>query len=358
MKLNAHFNKKFIHIDMDAFYASVEMRDNPDYTDIPLAVGGPAQSRGVISTCNYIARRFGIHSAMPTAQAFKLCPSLTLVQGNMAHYKEISGQIRAILDRYSNKIEPLSLDEAYIDVTECELFHNSATLIAKDICSSIYRELNLTASAGVAPLKFLAKIASDMNKPNGCYVIAPDDVHTFIADLPLKKISGVGKVFARKLARLGLVTGQDIRDYDENKLEQEFGKSGRVLYARIHGYDNRDVVVERVRKSVGVERTLKENITGYQACWQIIEERLYPELERRLKHVSPTKEITKQGIKIKFNDFKQTTIEHTYDYLELVHFKHLLTEIMQRQNGREIRLLGLSVTLKQGKEVTQLSLDL
>lgn len=343
---------------MDCFYAAVEMRDNSAYRNIPLAVGGPVASRGVISTCNYIARRFGVHSAMPTAQAFKLCPNLTLVSGNMSYYKEISRQIRSIFLRYSSKIEPLSLDEAYIDVSDCPLFYNSATLIAEDIRKSIYQELGLTASAGVAPLKFLAKIASDINKPDGSFVISPDEVHDFIADLPLRKISGVGKVFARKLERLGLVVGQDVRNYNREELEEAFGKMGNLLYERIHGYDDREILVERVRKSIGVEKTLKKNVSSFEDCWLLIEKKLYPELCDRLARVQSHSYIAKHCIKLKFADFQQTSIEHAQNELELEGFSVLLKEILQRQQGREIRLIGISVALVLPREKKQLSLPL
>ncbi|MGL5120726.1 MAG: DNA polymerase IV, partial [Plesiomonas shigelloides] len=173
--------RKIIHIDMDCFYAAVEMRDNPKLRHVPLAIGGRSERRGVISTCNYVARRFGVHSAMPTAQAFKLCPHLTLLPGRMDVYKRVSQQLHAIFRRYTPRIEPLSLDEAYLDVTECSLFHGSATWIAEDIRRAIREELQLTASAGVAPVKFLAKIASDMNKPDGLYVIRPEQMPDFVA---------------------------------------------------------------------------------------------------------------------------------------------------------------------------------
>ena len=185
--------KKIIHIDMDCFYAAVEMRDNTRYRNLPISVWGDPKKRGVVATANYLARQFGIHSAMSMAQAIKLCPHLKVIPGRFPVYKEVSIQIHQIFKRYTDIIEAVSLDEAYLDVTNSSLFHGSATLIAQDIRQKIANELHLTASAGIAPLKFLAKIASDMNKPNGQYVILPKDVKTFIADLPLKKIPGVGR---------------------------------------------------------------------------------------------------------------------------------------------------------------------
>lgn len=231
--INKQFNavpdsiRKFIHVDMDCFYAAVEMRDNPHYRGKPLAVGGSERQRGVISTCNYEARKFGVRSAMPTAQALKLCPNLLLVPGRMEVYKQTSKHIREIFSRYTSLIEPLSLDEAYLDVTDSPLCQNSATLIAQNIRSDIWNELQLTASAGVAPLKFLAKIASDMNKPNGQCVIPPSKVQQVIDGLDLGKIPGVGKVSLEKLNNAGLFTCQDVRLSDYRELITKFGRMGR-----------------------------------------------------------------------------------------------------------------------------------
>ncbi len=350
--------QKIIHIDMDCFYAAIEMRDNPKLRDIALAIGGTEKQRGVISTCNYEARKFGVRSAMPTGQALKLCPHLRVIPGRMQVYKETSKQIRQIFERYTHLIEPLSWDEAYLDVTDCEQLHGSATLIAEAIRADIYRELQLTASAGVAPIKFLAKVASDMNKPNGQFVIAPQKMQQVIDTLPLEKIPGVGKVTLQRLHQAGFYRGEDIKNADYRELLLRFGRLGASLWKKSHGIDNRKVETERERKSVGVERTFSENISSYEQCWQIIEERLYPELERRLLRVSPKGEIVKQGIKMKFADFQQTTIEHIHNRLELAYFKELLYDILQRQRGREIRLLGLSVMLKPEVLSKQLSLEL
>jgi len=347
--------RKIIHVDMDCFYAAVEMRDNPSYRGRPLAVGGHEKQRGVLSTCNYEARKFGIRSAMPTARALQLCPKLLVVPGRMQVYKEVSKQIRAIFSRYTSLIEPLSLDEAYLDVTDSRQCQGSATLIAESIRRDIYNELSLTASAGVAPVKFLAKVASDMNKPNGQYVIPPDKVQQVVDKLPLEKIPGVGKVSLEKLHQAGLYTGEDVKNSDYRELLLKFGRLGASLWNKSHGIDNREVVVERERKSVGVERTFSQNISSYQECWQIIEEKLFPELEKRLAKASPDKAIIKQGIKLKFADFQLTTIEHIHPELELEYFKQLLRDILKRQNGREIRLLGLNVMLKPEEQAKQLS---
>jgi DNA polymerase-4 len=350
--------RKIIHIDMDCFFAAVEMRDFPQYRNRPLAVGGSETQRGVLSTCNYQARQFGIRSAMPTAQAKKLCPNLLVVPGRMAVYKEVSHQIREIFSRYTALIEPLSLDEAYLDVTDCKLYHGSATLIAQAIRSDIENELHLTASAGVAPIKFLAKVASDLNKPNGQHVIAPEQVQDFIDSMPLQKIPGVGKVALQKLHRSGLYLGEDIRKANYRDLLIKHGRLGASLWKRCHGIDKRNVEVTRERKSVGVERTFAQNISTIEECWQVIEQRLYPELKTRLDKVGgeSIRPIIKQGIKVKFADFQLTTIETGSNKLDLKAFSSLLEQVLQRQQGREIRLLGLSVMLQPEVLSKQLSL--
>lgn len=224
--------RKIIHVDMDCFFAAVEMRDNPALRDIPIAIGGSRVQRGVISTANYPARKFGVRSAMPTATALKLCPHLTLLPGRFDAYKEASNHIREIFSRYTSLIEPLSLDEAYLDVSDSVHCQGSATLMAQEIRETIHRELNLTASAGIAPVKFLAKIASDLNKPNGQFVIAPHQVAEFVKTLPLAKIPGVGKVSAAKLESMGLRTCADVQNSDLAMLLKRFGKFGRILWER------------------------------------------------------------------------------------------------------------------------------
>ncbi|MDA0145379.1 MULTISPECIES: DNA polymerase IV [Vibrio] len=347
--------RKIIHVDMDCFYAAVEMRDNPAYRNRPLAVGGHEKQRGVLSTCNYEARKFGVRSAMPTGKALQLCPNLLVVPGRMSVYVEISKKIREIFSRYTSMIEPLSLDEAFLDVTESKKCHGSATLIAESIRRDIWSELNLTASAGIAPIKFLAKVASDMNKPNGQFVIPPQDVQAVIDQLPLESIPGVGKVSIEKLHQAGFFTCKDIKESDYRDLLLKFGRQGASLWKRSHGIDDREVIIERERKSVGVERTFTQNISTYAECWHVIEDKLFPELETRLEKASPSKAIIKQGIKLKFADFQQTTIEHIHASLDREHFKELLSEILKRQQGREIRLLGLSVVLQPKDQMRQLS---
>lgn len=347
--------KKFIHIDMDCFYAAVEMRDFPELRGRPLAVGGKELQRGVVSTCNYEARAFGVRSAMPTAKALNLCPELIVIPGRMTVYRLVSEQIRQIFAHYTDLIEPLSLDEAYLDVTECELFRGSATLMAEAIRTEIYQTLQLTASAGVAPLKFLAKVASDVNKPNGLCVIAPDKMQEFIDALPLGKIPGVGKVAIEKLNQNGYFTCLDIRQADYLSLLRTFGRLGNSLWQKSHGMDDSEVIPHRERKSVGVERTLERNISSFDECWSLIELQLYPELVRRMQQLSEKRNIIKQGIKIKFADFQQTTIEHLQNQLDLGDFRVLLSDILARQHGREIRLIGLNVSLKPLEQDKQLS---
>ncbi|EAR56583.1 DNA polymerase IV [Photobacterium sp. SKA34] len=348
--------KKIIHIDLDSYYASVEARDNPSLRGIPLAVGGK-NGRGVLSTCSYEARSFGVRSAMPTAKALQLCPNLTVVSGNMEKYRSVSKQIHEIFRRYTDIIEPLSLDEAYLDVTDSTLFQGSATLIAQDIRRSIAAELQLTASAGVSPLKFVSKVASDMNKPNGICVVTPDEVQSFIDDLDLGKINGVGKVTLEKLNTLGFYKGRDIKTSNRNALISHFGKFGNTLWDRCHGIDDRPVIVERVRKSVGVERTYLNDIHSLEQCILSIEP-LFVELEKRLEKALADKLINKLGVKLKFNDFQQTTVEHKFDKMDMQFFKLLCEEAYTRSRGRSIRLIGLNVGIEPKKTTDQLQLPL
>lgn len=338
--------RKIIHVDMDCFFAAVEMRDDPSLRDIPLAIGGSADRRGVISTANYPARRYGVHSAMSTAMALKLCPHLKLLPGRMGAYKEASQHIREIFARYTPLIEPLSLDEAYLDVTDCSQCNGSATLIAEQIRQTISDELNLTASAGIAPIKFLAKIASELNKPNGQYVITPAQVPAFLQQLPLSKIPGVGKVTAKRLEDVGLITCADVQQYDLVALLKRFGKFGRVLWERCQGIDLREVSPERLRKSVGVERTLAEDIHDWEDCETLIVDKLYPELELRLRKVKPDLHIARQGVKFKFQDFQQTTQEHVWPVLNKDDLINVARQVWrERREGRGVRLVGLHVTL-------------
>lgn len=344
--------RKIIHIDMDCYYAAVEMRDNPEYRNVPLAIGGSSDRRGVISTCNYQARKFGVRSAMATAHALKLCPDLVLAPGRMTLYREISQQIRDIFSRYTDKIEPLSLDEAYLDVSDCNLFSGSATLIAEDIRKTIFEETQLTASAGVAPCKFVAKIASDENKPNGICVITPDKLDHFVIGLSLGKIPGVGKVTLAKLNDIGLYTCADVRQFPFEDLIKRFGKFGSIIWDRSHGLDDRNLSLSRQRKSVGVERTLAEDIHTEEDCIKMLDN-LFPLLEKRL--IKTKAKIQSQGIKLKFSDFQQTTVEHKCQQLNQDYFLELLNEGLSRQENRGIRLVGLHVGLADSNDSKQLA---
>ena len=350
--------RKIIHIDMDAFFVSVEIRDNPALAGLPVAVGGKSNRRGVISTCNYIAREFGVRSAMSTAIALHKCPNLVLLPGRMEVYQQVSSQIREIMHRYTDLIEPLSLDEAYLDVTDCDLFHGSATLIAQDIRQAIYKELNLTASAGIAPIKYLAKVASDLNKPNGQYVIPPQDVASFIEAMPLTKIPGVGKVTAEKLHRYNLKLGKDVRHSSEEDLIQAFGKFGGILWKRCQGIDDRAVEISRIRKSVGVERTFSEDIHSEEELHLLMKDRLIPELKRRAEKHLASRSISKLGVKVKFKDFHQTTKEFKHTYFDDEIFDELLSEAMTRGEGKAVRLLGVHIGLEEKKADTARQLEL
>ncbi|RYV03403.1 DNA polymerase IV [Shewanella sp. OPT22] len=353
--------KKIIHVDMDCYFAAVEMRDFPEFRDKPLAVGGSRERRGVISTCNYAAREFGVRSAMPTQQALKLCPDLVLVPGRMQVYKQVSQQIREVFAKYTDLIEPLSLDEAYLDVTDSPHCHGSATLIAEEIRSKIFELTGLTASAGIAPVKFLAKVASDLNKPNGQFVITPPQVTEFVKTLSLRKIPGVGKVTEEKLAQLGLSTCEDVQQFDENRLIQKFGKFGQVLIERSFGIDERAIVSSRERKSVGVETTLAQDIFQLEQCEGVLVG-LIKELSVRVQRSAKERQIQKQVVKLKFADFQQTTVEQRSDEISPKLFKQLLAEAYARGQKRGIRLVGISVglcaqvTSEQSDQPTQLEL--
>ncbi|PCI58067.1 MAG: DNA polymerase IV [Gammaproteobacteria bacterium] len=336
--------KKIIHVDMDCFYAAVEMRDFPEYRDIPLAVGGDGP-RSVLCTCNYIARQFGVRSAMSAIKAKQLCPELKIVHGRMAVYKEVSDHIREIFSRYTDLIEPLSLDEAYLDVSNTTHCQGSATLIAEQIRTDIFNELNLTASAGIAPNKFIAKIASDENKPNGQCVIPPDKVASFVEELPLRKIPGIGPKTFQKLQQAGFSTCHDVRASSIAKLTPIVGKFAVSLYQKAHGIDNRELEVSRQRKSLAIETTLAVDIYTEKECFAVIKQ-LLPKLLARLNKVSNLK-IVRQGIKLKFTDFNQTTVEQQSLSPDQQTYMTLLSKAHTRANKngmqRGIRLVGLTL---------------
>jgi len=351
--------RKIIHIDMDCFYAAVEMRDNPQYRNIPLAIGGKTERSAVLSTCNYLARTFGCHSAMASFKAKQLCPDLLIIPGRMQVYVDVSKKIKEIFYRYTDLVEPLSLDEAFLDVSECTLFQGSATYIAQDIRRVIFDELQLSASAGISNCKFLAKIASDENKPNGQFLIAPCDVAGFIKTLALKKIPGVGKVAQQKLLKKGLVSCADIQKYDANDLIVEFGKLGRALLNFSQGIDIRPVISHQTRKSVAVEHTYDFDLHDKSMCLNKLE-LLFFEMEARLKKVLITKIITKIGVKIKFSDFKVKSAERKSTEISLSLFSALVLYVLDKNIEKPVRLLGLSVALEdkihKSQQVVQLNL--
>jgi DNA polymerase-4 len=346
--------RKIIHCDCDCFYASVEMRDDPSLRGRPLAVGGRAEQRGVIATCNYEARRFGIHSAMATAQAVKLCPDLILIPPNMEKYRVASRQIMDIYRDYTDLVEPLSLDEAYLDVTNSSHCKGSATLIAQEIRQRIFETVGITASAGVAPNKFVAKIASDWNKPDGLFLVKPSEVDAFVAALPVKKLFGVGKVTAAKLHRLGAQTCGDLRDWNMDKLQQHFGSFGARLYDLCRGIDERDVNPVRERKSISTEETYTPDVPDLAGCLALLPD-LYEHLLGRIKRNNAEKFINKLFVKIKFADFQRTTVECVGYAPNMETYRHLM-ETGWLRASRPVRLLGVGVRLSDTETVEQLSL--
>ena len=346
--------RKIIHCDCDCFYASVEMRDDPSLRGRPLAVGGRAEQRGVVATCNYEARRYGIHSAMATAQAVKLCPDLLIIPPNMEKYRIASRQIMDIYRDYTELVEPLSLDEAYLDVTDSPHCKGSATLIAQEIRRRIQETVGITASAGVAPNKFVAKIASDWNKPDGLFLVRPDEVDAFVAALPVKKLFGVGKVTAAKLNRLGAQTCGDLRSWTMHDLQQHFGSFGQRLHDLCRGIDQRDVNPVRERKSISTEETYTPDVPDLAACIALLPD-LYEHLLGRIKRNDAAKYVNKLFVKIKFADFSRTTVECVGYAPDVETYRRLLETGWQRAS-RPVRLLGVGVRLSDTENVEQLSL--
>ena len=334
--------RKIIHCDCDCFYAAVEMRDDPSLRDLPIAIGGKSDRRGVVATCNYRAREYGVRSAMPTGQALRLCPDLVVVPGTMSKYRTAAHQIREIFYRYTDKVEPLSLDEAYLDVTDCTECHGSATLIAKEIRQVIAREVGVTASAGVAPNKFLAKVASDLNKPDGQYVITPSEVDAFVVGLDVKRLFGVGKVTSDRLRRLGIETCGDLRQRSVVELVEHFGVFGLRLHDLSFGRDDREVKSDSRRKSLSVERTYSDDLADLPACLRQVPD-LLVELRSRLRRVDADYLVIKQVVKMKFNDFTSTTVERqVVKGLPIEAFEELCIQAWER-GGRPVRLIGVGV---------------
>lgn len=335
--------RKIIHCDCDCFYASIEMRDNPALVGRPIAVGGSPERRGVVATCNYEAREFGIHSAMASATARRLCPDLIIIRPDMEKYRQASQQIHSVFQRYTDLIEPLSLDEAFLDVSDCKEFGGSATRIAMAIRREVHERVGITISAGIAPNKFLAKIASDWNKPNGQFVVLPEQVSQFVAELPVKKLHGVGKVTAKKMQRLRLFTCGDLRELSEDQLQAHFGSFGERLHQLSRGIDLRPVSTDRIRKSVSVENTFDTDLPDLDSCRSALVE-LLPKLAKRLAKVEDYA-IKKQFVKLKFNDFVSTTVEMLSPTTDVDNFLALCEQGFSRGN-RPVRLLGVGVRVE------------
>ena len=338
--------RKIIHCDCDCFYAAIEMRDNPALAGHPLAVGGRAEQRGVVATCNYEARAFGVRSAMSMARALQLCPRLIVLPPDFERYRAASRAILAIYREYTALVEPLSLDEAYLDVTGIERCQGSATFMAEEIRARIAQEVGITASAGVAPNKFLAKIASDQNKPDGLYVITPGEVDAFVATLPVKRIFGVGRVTAGRLHELGVITCGDLRTWLELDLTREFGSMGRSLYRLCRGQDDRPVRPDRIRKSLSVETTYVSDLPDLPACCAALPA-LIEVFWRRFEQAKEKRPVHKAMVKIKFSDFSQTTIECVTSEPDHEVWIRLLKEGFSRRT-HPVRLLGVGVRFVEG----------
>ncbi|MCK5893521.1 MAG: DNA polymerase IV [Endozoicomonadaceae bacterium] len=354
--------RKIIHVDCDCFYASVEIRENPDLRGHPVAVGGMPDRRGVIATCNYEARAFGIHSAMASAYACKLCPDLIIIKPHFDLYKTVSRDIHRVFADYTDIIEPLSLDEAYLDVSNCQKCHGSATLIAREIRVKVKEASQITVSAGVAPNKFLAKIASDWNKPDGLCIVTPDQIDQFVRPLPVRKLHGVGKATAARLQRMGVKTCEDLRRFSLADMNQHFGSFGGRLYEMARGLDPRPVETNRRRKSISVENTYDNDLPDIGAVSQQLPA-LLNELQAHYEKISKEYAVSKRFVKIKFSDFTQTTLEkscilngsslYAPDY-----FMGLAVRAWKRAE-KPVRLLGVGFRLhdlKPPKYQTQLEL--
>jgi len=335
--------RKIIHVDMDAFYASVEQLDNPNLKGKPIAVGGGGK-RGVISAASYEARKFGVKSAMAGALAKKLCHELIFVRPNFERYTEISKKIRKIFYDYTNLVEPLSLDEAYLDVTQNKKGNPSASLIAKEIRQRIFDEVGLTASAGISINKFVAKIASDYNKPNGQKTVNPEEVLEFLEQLDIRKFYGIGKVTAEKMYQKGIFTGKDLKSKSANYLEEHFGRSGKSYYYIVRGIHSSEVKPHRIRKSLAAERTFYENLTSEVFMLEKLEH-IAEEVAKRLeKSKVAGKTIT---LKIKYSDFTLQTRSKTLPYY--VSDKSVILDtakdlLYQETMKESVRLLGISLS--------------
>jgi DNA polymerase-4 len=341
--------RKIIHIDMDCFYAAIEERDDPSLRGKPLAVAGK-QRRSVLTTANYEARKFGCRSAMPVFKALELCPHLTLVPVRFEHYRAESARIRAILARFTDRIEPLSLDEAYLDVSH---LRSDAAAVAREIRAQIFEETRLTASAGISSNKMIAKIASDWHKPNGQHEVEHGAIPAFIAALPVERLWGVGRKMAAKLAALDVATCADLQQFDRIELSRRFGKWGLELWELCRGIDERAVTPDRTRKSLSSEMTFAENIGVWPALLPPLHGMLEGLAEDLARHHAD-RAIRGLVVKLKFADFARTTAERAGHRLDREVFAELLAEAWQRGGGRSVRLLGVGVRFGDPREDVQL----
>ncbi|MBD3880585.1 DNA polymerase IV [Phormidium tenue FACHB-886] len=337
--------RKVIHIDMDAFYASVEQRDEPRYRGKPLVVGGSPNQRGAVAAASYEARQYGIHSAMPSRTARQRCPHLIFVKPRFEVYRSISEHIRSIFYRYTDFVEPLALDEAYLDVTENKLGIPSATIIAQEIKTQICAETSLTASAGVSINKFLAKIASGMNKPDGLSVIPPEAAAAFVEQLPIEKFYGIGQITAAKMNRLGICSGADLKQWSEMDLMQQFGKVGRFYYQIARAQDDRPVNPHRVRKSIGAETSFAEDLSDRAVILSALEEIAHVLKDRIDRHQAAGRTLT---LKVKYADYQQITRSRTLNHpiCELQTIAELASELLTTTEveHKQVRLLGLTLS--------------
>jgi DNA polymerase IV len=341
--------RKIIHVDMDCFYAAVEERENPSLRGKPVGVAG-SDRRGVLTTANYEARKYGCRSAMPVFKALELCPQLVLVPVQFDLYRAVSSQIRAIFGRFTELIEPLSLDEAYLDVSHLQ---SSGEVIAREIRAQIFEETGLTASAGISSNKLIAKIASDWHKPNGQKQVTEEEIPDFIAALPVGRLWGVGKKMREKLAAMSVATCGDLQAFDQIELARRFGKWGIELWNLSRGLDDRLVTAHRIRKSVSSETTFAENMETLSALIPPMRKML-EELVEDLAKSHADRVIRSLVVKLKFADFDRTAAERAGHLIDFAIFEELLTETWKRGNDRKVRLLGVGVRFADPMEIEQL----
>jgi DNA polymerase-4 len=341
--------RKIIHIDMDCFYAAIEERENPSLCGKPVAVGGNGR-RGVLTTANYEARKYGCRSAMPVFKALALCPQLILVPVHFDLYRSVSSQIRAIFGRFTEKIEPLSLDEAYLDVSE---WQTSGSAIAREIRAQISEETKLTASAGIGPNKLIAKIASDWNKPNGQKEVLVEEVSDFLLDMPVAKIPGVGKKMNEKLSAMGVKTCGDLRRFEPLEMHQRFGTWGAELWQLCRGIDLREVECDRPRKSLSEEHTFHDSIETLPALRSVMGAMIASVREDCQRHHAD-RAIRSLLVKLKFADFQRTTAERAMSAMDDTTYDLLLQDAWQRGQGRAVRLLGVGVRFADQEEDPQM----